>query len=455
MMVCTLAMREDTRLNRSQVLMFGVLVALVWLVTSFVLMSIQVEPFATEFYLFAWFGLIFLLDSLIRRSEGSSLVLRCGGRFLLLVLWSAACWFFFELLNFRLENWYYVFVSDDDKVRLIGTFLAFGTVFPGIFWIDHYLDIRGIATHLRGPRLAFSAARLSSMQVAGVLLLALSMLFPQYCFALVWVGPILIVAPMNYRRGGNNLLRQLSAGFYGPAVRLLLAGLVAGLFWEFFNYWARAKWIYTVPFFDDLKLFEMPLVGFLGFPPFAIECAEIYRLLVWHRLVPAFGCFADQKPYITKTLTKAVVAGLAMAFSLGVYVYVDRWTISSVTPRVERVEGLDDELRDVLAEIQITHLTDLQGHGAQARWLRLEDKLEDNRHLAHLRATTELYLHAGIGTCYGNLLVRAGIESLERLRLLSAEEVLTRLRVLEPELDLSLNRVHIWTRRAASVQRKT
>jgi hypothetical protein len=52
--------------------------------------------------------------------------------------------------------------------------------------------------------------------------------------------------------------------------------LVCGVLWEFWNYWAIAKWTYTVPFFGNIKLFEMPVLGFLGFPPFAVECWAMY-----------------------------------------------------------------------------------------------------------------------------------------------------------------------------------
>jgi hypothetical protein len=77
---------------------------------------------------------------------------------------------------------------------------------------------------------------------------------------------------------------------------MLLAGGMAGGFWAFFNFWVRAKWIYTVPLFDEWKLFEMPLLGFLGFPAFALEFACVYRLLVWYRLAPAFGAFTQEGP---------------------------------------------------------------------------------------------------------------------------------------------------------------
>ena len=64
--------------------------------------------------------------------------------------------------------------------------------------------------------------------------------------------------------------------------------MLAGLVWELLNFWARCKWIYTVPFFDRLKLFEMPLLGFLGFPPLALAAFATWSLLLPapHRAAP-------------------------------------------------------------------------------------------------------------------------------------------------------------------------
>ena len=99
------------------------------IILCFVLMRMQVEPFATFFYLFAWYGLIFTLDQLIKAREDLSLIARCGrGGFALLLCWSAVCWFFFELLNFRLENWYYIFVTDQRMRSAAKPFLADGTL---------------------------------------------------------------------------------------------------------------------------------------------------------------------------------------------------------------------------------------------------------------------------------------------------------------------------------------
>jgi hypothetical protein len=58
---------------------------------------------------------------------------------------------------------------------------------------------------------------------------------------------------------------------------LVGSGLVCGVLWEFWNYWALTKWTYTVPYPPDVKLFEMPVLGYLGFLPFALECFAMYH----------------------------------------------------------------------------------------------------------------------------------------------------------------------------------
>jgi len=32
-----------------------------------------------------------------------------------------------------------------------------------------------------------------------------------------------------------------------------------------------------VPYLGDVKVFEMPVLGYLGFPPFALECYAMYH----------------------------------------------------------------------------------------------------------------------------------------------------------------------------------
>jgi hypothetical protein len=98
----------------------------------------------------------------------------------------------------------------------------------------------------------------------------------RYLAAPVWLGFILLLDPINARLGGESLIADLRAGRPGRSINLLLGGLLCGVLWEFWNYWCRAKWHYAVPIMEHVKIFEMPLPGYLGFPAFALECFTMY-----------------------------------------------------------------------------------------------------------------------------------------------------------------------------------
>ena len=113
----------------------------------------------------------------------------------------------------------------------------------------------------------------------------------RYLAAPVWLGFILLFDPINARLGGESLIGDFRAGRHDRLVNLLLGGLLCGVLWEFWNYWSRAKWHYTVPIMERVKIFEMPLPGYLGFPAFALECFTMY---VFVRLVA--GWLVGRRP---------------------------------------------------------------------------------------------------------------------------------------------------------------
>ena len=102
-----------------------------------------------------------------------------------------------------------------------------------------------------------------------------------YLFALIWVGFVFLLDPANYRLRLPSLLGDLELGRRDRLYSLLIAGGVCGCLWEFWNYWATAKWIYIFPMFQQWKIFEMPVPGFFGFPPFALECFTMYVFTAW------------------------------------------------------------------------------------------------------------------------------------------------------------------------------
>ena len=419
-----------------------------FIAAAFALMLQRVEPVTTLFYLCAWYGIIWTLDCLIRRREGRSLIARCGPAFLLILFWSAVLWYGFELINFRLRNWYYVFVPENPVVQTLNAILSFATVLPGLLWLEHYLGLRRVASGWQGPNWRLTTGRLKLLQAAGLLCLALVLLWPRFFFPLTWIAFILLLAPVEHRRLPDGLLRQLGRGDYGPVTRQLLAGLIAGGLWEFFNYWARVKWIYTVPFFEELKLFEMPVAGFLGFPPFAVECALVYRLLVWHRLAPPLGAHRHRKPGPVKARNAVALVLLAAAGVLTINHYVQQLTVGSVQPRLAAADGLDPDARIFLQEAGIVYLTDLEGGGAAEIRRRMEEELGTET-VNSARSRIELYLHQGIGVEYGNLLIKAGIRSLADVAASTPAQIEERLGALPGDRRMPAPaQIRLWIRRA-------
>src|SRR5439155_307030 len=98
----------------------------------------------------------------------------------------------------------------------------------------------------------------------------------RYLAAPVWLGFILLLDPINAALESESLLRDAEKATFRRGSNLLLSGLLCGVLWEFWNYWAGAKWHYTVPIMEHLKIFEMPLPGYFGFPAFGLECFTMY-----------------------------------------------------------------------------------------------------------------------------------------------------------------------------------
>lgn len=230
-----------------------------------------------------WTGYLLLVDAMVASLKGGSRLEHAPRQFLALAFWSVPLWLIFEAYNLRLENWAYVGLPDDRLLRNIGYLWSFATIWPAVFLSADLVEALGL-TRLQGkPRAAFSAASLVAIAFVGLLFLIVPLLVPlhwgRYLFGLVWLGFVLLLDPLNYAAKGRSLLRAWQRGENTRLWSLLASGLICGVLWEFWNYWAAAKWVYVFPIWQDWKIFEMPLPGYLGFPPFAVECFVMYEFL--------------------------------------------------------------------------------------------------------------------------------------------------------------------------------
>jgi multisubunit Na+/H+ antiporter MnhB subunit len=331
------------------------------LIVADIMMFRGVEPFVSWFYCFAWWSYILIADSLVYRIRGNSLLMNRTKEFFLLLPWSVAVWLFFELVNLALKNWYYINIPRNTAMRWIGYMVAYSTVLPGIFETTELLESLGLYRGLSVRAIPESRKWYIPFWIVGGAFLILPITLPQYCFPLIWGSLVFLLEPINHRFGGKSLMRDWERGNPSKFLLLLTAGLACGLFWEFWNFWARSKWVYTVPFFDELKGFEMPFLGFLGFPPFAVECYAIYNFISLFR--HKRGWERDQYTlnleHRTRPMAIAVsVLGLAIFYAF-VFHSIDTKTINSYIARVSDLNLIEPEYQEKLEEMDLHTVDDL------------------------------------------------------------------------------------------------
>lgn len=246
-------------------------IGLAVLIPAEVLMLMGVRPFTTWFYSLAWWPYIFIVDQAVYQLQGRSLWVNRRREFFFLIPLSVFFWMIFEGVNVYLQNWRYVSITPETWLRWPGYFIAYSTVLPGIFETTELLLALGLFKDHRVKPIRPSTSWYKPFMIIGLFFLFLPMFWPQYFFPLIWGAFIFLLEPLVHGHGGKSLMQDWEQGDLRMFFLLLTAGLICGMLWEFWNFWAEAKWVYHVPYVGWLKIFEMPILGFGGFPPFAVE----------------------------------------------------------------------------------------------------------------------------------------------------------------------------------------
>ena len=254
---------------------------LVMLALFEVLLFLRVGWVSVYFTPLCWTAYLLLADAAVYSLKRTSRLSDSPRDFLVLALASIPLWLIFEAYNLRMQNWTYVGLPSNPILRNFGYAWSFATIWPAIFETADLLQAMGLFSRPVHPHAPFSHVYRTTLAIMGVLFLAVPVLVPvgigQYLFAPIWAGFFLLLDPLNYAWGGRSLLHDWERGDSSLFWNLMAAGLVCGVFWEFWNYWAAAQWLYIFPILQGWKIFEMPLPGFLGFPAFAVECFVMFE----------------------------------------------------------------------------------------------------------------------------------------------------------------------------------
>ena len=237
------------------------------------------NPFMkTWYYIFAWWSFILILDSVNFRSNGISPLSESLSKFLFMAFISVCTWLIFELFNLRLRNWTYFDLPQGIFPRWLGYFLAFATVIPALKELSLLFQRYFRLWQLKFFQVRPSRFLFSGSVFFGTLSIGAALVWPRLCFPLVWVGFYFFIEPLNYRLKAVTLLADIERNDWGNFWAWIFSGLTAGFLWEFWNFWAGSHWEYSLPYLDFWRVFQMPVFGYLGFLPFALEIFAIWNL---------------------------------------------------------------------------------------------------------------------------------------------------------------------------------
>ena len=227
-----------------------------------------------------WLGYCLTVDALVYVRRGTSLLTRSWRRYIGLFLVSAAVWWIFEAINWRLQNWRY------DGAELITHFeffawatLSFTTVVPAVFGSAELVSSFGWVRRLgRGPVIRSDRKTTLFFFFSGLVMFASMWVWPKVFFPFIWLSVYFILEPINVWLGNRSLADWTRKGDWRPVVALWVGVLLTAFFWEMWNYLSYPKWVYYVPWGNCCHIFEMPLLGYGGYLPFALELFAMYHL---------------------------------------------------------------------------------------------------------------------------------------------------------------------------------
>ena len=243
----------------------------------------QVEGLRTHYGFFPlWLGYCLVVDAITCMRKGNSLISRSVKGFFFLFSLSIPGWWLFEFINDKAHYWHYTERDHfSDLEYFLYASLSFSTVIPAVFSTSELVGTFSIFQKpITGPQVGKSRASIISMFVLGILMLAGVFLYPEYSAAFLWMSIYFILDPINHYLGNRTLIQGTARHNWSEVIILWVGCLICGFFWEMWNYHSSPKWYYTVPYVNFWHVFEMPLVGYLGYLPFALELFALYHLLI-------------------------------------------------------------------------------------------------------------------------------------------------------------------------------
>src|SRR5579872_6382586 len=179
---------------------------------------------------------------------------------------SVIFWLIFEVLNLAAPQWQYRGGITNIYAQSLFGFVAFATVIPIV--VESYWLAGGAFCLPASFAAAFLKWRYAAI-LMGLAFAAIPFFNRVFWFNQgIWLAPGLVLLP--FARSAP----CVSARRFAAAI--IACGLVSGFFWELLNYWSPTHWEYLIlPAWPHL--FQMPVIGYIGFIPFALTSMIVYE----------------------------------------------------------------------------------------------------------------------------------------------------------------------------------
>lgn len=262
---------------------------IIWLVSLFILWG----KFSGIIWLLKfidillWWSFTLMIDGYVFfRTGGRSLVSIRHRELIGIGFASITGWMIFEYFNFFVDdNWYYPQGNQMPPAEfLCFSMIASTAVFPISF--EFYSLFNTFENfkkkYSNGIRLLLPKwLKITLFIVCLGVMFAISY-FPDVLFFTLWLCPLIILSLLLEELHIWSPFTPIKEGNWSPLLLIALSWVVAGLFVECWNYFSAYHvngaiitqntlyWAYSVPYVDVLHVFEMPLLGYIGYLPYGI-----------------------------------------------------------------------------------------------------------------------------------------------------------------------------------------
>ncbi len=238
-----------------------------------------------------FWGFVLMLDGWVYvRNGGKSLIRNVPQEIVAIGIVSAGGWMLFEYLNFFVHfDWYYPFgnIISQEQFLLYAILISSGLLTVAFEWYSLFQTFPIFKNRFsNGIKIIIPEKLKNYLIYLSLFFLIASGIWPNIFFWSLWLAPALLLALVIDKCGVWSPLRAIGQGNWNPVLVFALTYFCAGLVLECQNYFsaihaadrtitfttAPAYWQYDLPYINDFHLFEMPVVGFMGYLPFSGYC---------------------------------------------------------------------------------------------------------------------------------------------------------------------------------------